>query len=307
MVMITIITPAYNRADMLPKLYASLQEQTNTNFQWLVVDDGSKDNTQEVMTDIKDHSMNDFMITFVQKENGGKHTALNFGHQFIEGKYTLVVDSDDKLYPEAIEVMIEEIMQAKNADNIGWFAFLMGDKDRNILDSPYDRDYERMTYVDYLNRGRKGECADLYLTKVFTDFPYPEIENEKFVSESYLNIHASLFGGYDMITINRLIKEAEYQEGGLTSLGRTLQLSSPLGNALLWWPVVNKPFNFPMRFKGNLLFTVYSLFGDIRLKHILKKSANKFLTLISLPFSYALYFYWKRKFKQVYFAKAANA
>ncbi|MGH2108728.1 glycosyltransferase family 2 protein [Aerococcus urinaeequi] len=299
MVMITIITPAYNRATMLPKLYASLQDQTDTNFQWLVVDDGSTDDTKEVMKNIQEHSQDDFEITFVSKQNGGKHTALNYGHQYISGDYTLVVDSDDKLYPEAIEVIIEEIITTQNKDKIGWFAFLMGDENRNLLDTPYEHNHERITYVDYLNRGRKGECADVYLTKAFTAHPYPEVENEKFVSESYLNIQAALFGGYEMITINQLIKEAEYQEGGLTSLGRMLQLSSPIGNALLWRPVVNKPFSLPMRFKGNLLFTVYSLFGRKKLKQIIKKSANKTLTIISLPFSYILYFYWKRKFKQV--------
>lgn len=271
MVMITIITSTYNRASMLLRLYASLQNQTNTDFQWLVVDDGSTNDTKSVMKKIKENSQDNFNITFVSKENGGKHTALNYGHEYILGDYTLVVDSDDKLYPEAIEVIIDEIAMTQHKDKVGWFAFLMGDENRNLLDTAYEHNHERMTYIDYLNRRRKGECADVYLTKAFTAYPYPEVAEEKFVSESYLNIQASLFGGYEMITINRLIKEAEYQDGGLTSLGRMLQLSSPIGNALLWGPVVNKPFSLPMRFKGNLLFTVYSLFGRKKLKQIIKK------------------------------------
>ena len=95
--LITVFTPTYNRAKLLPRLYKSLQEQTNKDFEWVIVDDGSTDNTKEVIDNIITQQENDFPIRYFYKENGGKHTAINQGAKEAKGELFFIADSDDVL------------------------------------------------------------------------------------------------------------------------------------------------------------------------------------------------------------------
>ena len=97
---ITVLTPAYNRGKLLEKLYESLCAQDCKDFEWLIVDDGSTDDTSERVEQMKQTA--DFPIFYHRKENGGKHTALNYAYQFIKTPLTFIVDSDDSLTRDAI-------------------------------------------------------------------------------------------------------------------------------------------------------------------------------------------------------------
>ena len=99
---ITVFTPAYNRAHTLPRTYESLKRQNNKNFIWLIIDDGSIDNTQELVDQwIKED--NDFIIQYIYKENGGMHTAHNVAYQNITTELNVCIDSDDCLADNAID------------------------------------------------------------------------------------------------------------------------------------------------------------------------------------------------------------
>lgn len=292
---LTILTPSYNRADLLPRVYQSLTKQTNFDFQWLVVDDGSTDNTSDVMKDLQKKEKR-FKITYVYKINGGKHTALNYSHSYIEGKYVMVLDSDDFIKDNGVETVISACLKIKNPSDIGWLAFLRGDSETTTPDPSYKRDWGFINYIDYLNEGRKGEACDVYLTEVFKKYPYPEIPGETFVSESYLNIQAAIYGYYNMITINEIVQITKYLPGGLTDQGRKLQLMSPIGNAELWRHVQQRPFSFKIQTKATWLYTTYSLFGGKKIVEIVANSINKWKTSINLPFSYAIYLIWRKKY-----------
>ena len=99
---ITVFTPTYNRAYILPKLYESLKKQTCMNFEWLIIDDGSTDDTSEV---VKTFKTDKFPILYYYKKNGGKHTAMNYSHPYINGDLLFIVDSDDVLTNDAIETI----------------------------------------------------------------------------------------------------------------------------------------------------------------------------------------------------------
>ncbi|MFV8806059.1 glycosyltransferase family 2 protein [Aerococcus urinaeequi] len=299
MLPLTLLTPVYNRATFMTQLYDTMKQQTNQNFQWLVVDDGSTDNIKAAMEAIINQNDSDIKITFVQKPNGGKHSALNYAHGYIEGQYVLVVDSDDFLYSNSVEKILTVLCDYKEDKSIGWIAFLRGTENGDYLDNPYPETFKETTYVDYLDMGRVGECCDVYQTEVFKKYPYPEIPNEHFVSESYLNIRAALYGHYKMLMVNEVVQIGNYQDEGLTSQGRSLQLKNPLGNAELWRPVVLKSFSLKMRLKGNLLYAVYSLFGERTLGEIIKSSLNKPLTILSVPPIYMVYLFWKIQYREL--------
>ena len=102
---VTVFTPTYNRAYIIENLYRSLQRQTCRDFEWLIVDDGSSDNTEEVIKGWQQEE-NDFPIRYYKKENGGKCKAINYGVDLAEGLLFFNVDSDDYLTNDAIEKVI---------------------------------------------------------------------------------------------------------------------------------------------------------------------------------------------------------
>ncbi len=110
----TIFTPTYNRAYMLENLYNNLKEQTFKDFEWLIVDDGSTDNTKELVNTFIDEKL--ININYIIKQNGGKHTAMNLGSEYSQGELFFVVDSDDGLVKDALEKMNKSWQSVKEKD-----------------------------------------------------------------------------------------------------------------------------------------------------------------------------------------------
>ena len=102
--MLTILTPTYNRAEELKRLGGSLLAQTSKDFEWLVIDDGSSDETAAVVNDFS--SQASFPVRYVKKDNGGKHTAINLGVSMISSGLTFIVDSDDWLTEDAVSTIL---------------------------------------------------------------------------------------------------------------------------------------------------------------------------------------------------------
>ena len=120
--MLTIITPTYNRENTLKNAYHSLLDQTNKDFEWLIIDDGSKDNTKKLVKEfIKE---NKITITYHYKENGGKHTALNEGIKKAKGDYILILDSDDTLTKDAVHLVLTSWKKYANNQKIAALSFL---------------------------------------------------------------------------------------------------------------------------------------------------------------------------------------
>ena len=126
--MITIFTPTYNRGNLLSRLYQSLCKQTYKEFEWVIVDDGSTDNTASIVELIqKKHSRSDFPIHYYKKENGGKHTAINIGVKKAQGELFFIADSDDILPPNALQIIADVWGQTKNDNSIGGICGFDGD------------------------------------------------------------------------------------------------------------------------------------------------------------------------------------
>jgi glycosyltransferase involved in cell wall biosynthesis len=109
---ITVFTPTYNRSELLVRLYESLKMQNNKNFEWVIVDDGSSDNTTELV-ELWQHEQK-VQILYYKQLNGGKHRAINKGISLANGLLFFIVDSDDFLLPESIDIIINKYNYAKN-------------------------------------------------------------------------------------------------------------------------------------------------------------------------------------------------
>lgn len=208
--MLTILTPAYNRGYILQNAYESLCRQTITDFEWVVVDDGSSDNTEELVRQWQKETTA-FPIVYEKQENGGKHRAVNRGVALARGDYILILDSDDFLTDDAVEVIAgwtAEIAQLPG------FAGVSGLKDgaRNgNMKAPYvdAKNTERQKY------GLQGDKAEVYKTELMRKYPFPEFEGEKFLRENAV-WDAIALDGYKLRWYNRIIYKCEYLEDGLT-------------------------------------------------------------------------------------------
>ena len=208
--MLTVLTPTYNRAYTIHKAYESLCRQTCMDFEWVVVDDGSADNTEELVRQWQKETTS-FPIVFERQENGGKHRAVNRGVVLAKGDYVLILDSDDFLTDDAVEVIAgwtAEIAQ------LSGFAGVSGLKDgakNGDMKAPYidAKNTERMKY------GLQGDKAEVYKTEFMRKYPFPEFEGEKFLRENAV-WDAIALDGYKLRWYNRVIYKCEYLEDGLT-------------------------------------------------------------------------------------------
>ena len=208
--MLTLLTPAYNRAYTLGRVYDSLCRQTSTDFEWVVVDDGSSDNTEELMLQWQAQTK-DFPIIYEKQENGGKHRAVNRGVSLAKGDYILILDSDDYLTDDAVETIrkwTDEI-----ADLPG-FAGVSGLKD-GARNGNMKGDYIDALNTERLKYGLQGDKAEVYKTEMMRKYPFPEFEGEKFLRENAV-WDAIALDGYKLRWYNRVIYKCEYLTDGLT-------------------------------------------------------------------------------------------
>lgn len=286
---LSIVTPTYNRGHLLTECYQSLCRQTDKDFQWIIVDDGSKDNTQDV---VKTFNTKDFEIIFAQKENGGKHTALNAAHPYIQSKYVLILDSDDQLTEDAVCAVREAWDRWENRSDVGIVTFLKG----GAADNPDCEVSDYETPVDILRYRRTvhygSDCCEVIRSELFLKYPFPEYAGERFISECALWNRVSLT--HKCVYINKVIYLFEYLEGGLTKSGRKLRISNPRGGMFIC-DLRMGPNNFlKQRIKYGLLYTCYGYFAGLTTSGVLAGTKHKLLTLGCILPGYLLYQYWKR-------------
>ena len=180
-ILVSIITPTYNRANLLPNLYESLCKQTDFSFEWIVVDDGSTDNTKEVVSEFRPEN---FKINYLIKPNGGKHTALNFGIKHCNGILTFIVDSDDTLTLDSIETIKKYYYKYKENNTLCGFSFLRQYPDGELnITSGHEDEYIGSYNQVRVYEQRLGDMAEVYYTDILKQYPFPEFEKEKFLGE----------------------------------------------------------------------------------------------------------------------------
>lgn len=227
---ITIFTPTYNRRKLIDNLYHSLLMQTDKNFEWLVVDDGSTDNTENYFTDLL-AKQQPFPIRYIKQENGGKHRAINKGIQNANGELFFIVDSDDYLTEKAIEKINQWITTLDNSHKWAGISGLKGFSKDSVVGQHSD-----FSYIDAKNNERRkynllGDKAEVYFTDVLKQHPFPEIPGENFISEEIV-WNAIARDGYYLRWFNEIIYICDYLEGGLTK-DNDKDKSNPQGR-LLW-------------------------------------------------------------------------
>ena len=289
--LLTIITPTYNRGHLLKNCYESLLRQTDKDFQWIIVDDGSADNTRDtVMT----FDAEGFEIVYVPKDNGGKHTALNAAHPYIRGRYVLILDSDDFLTDTAVEQVRRGWEAWENCEQVGIATFLKG----STADDPNCTGPVAGEPVDILryrrNTVHSNDCCEVIRTELFLKYPFPVFPGERFVSECALWNRVALT--HKCVYINEVIYICEYLEGGLTDSGRAMRIRNPLGGMYICDLRMGRN-NFPVqRIKYGLLYVCYGFFAGMKPMQMLGRCRNRYVAGMCFLPGYALYRYWKHRY-----------
>lgn len=250
---LTIITPTYNRAGLIVNLYSSLENQTNKHFCWMIIDDGSTDNTFEVIRKLKDVAS--FEVIYLQKANGGKHTALNFGIKEINTELTFIVDSDDTLTEDAVQNILD--VHAKYSDNkiISCYSFLRGHENRKPI-VPIEKNEFIENYIKYrIKNNRPGDMAEVFKTKYLKEYPFPEFSGEKFVSEDVVWIEIGKVS--NSVYINKVIYICQYLQGGLTDNDKPMKFASPNGSMMRGKQLMSKECGIKANIKGSIIYNVY--------------------------------------------------
>ena len=292
MAFLTIITPTYNRSDCLRTCWESLRNQTDRRFQWLVVDDGSTDDTANLIRELQART-DSFPITYVAKQNGGKHTALNASHEHIQGDYVLILDSDDTLLPQAVETVLQkwELFQADPA--VGRIIFLKG----YSPNQPICRVAHEGVPVDTIREQRIGtdgrDCCDTFRTELFQKHRFPEYPGERFIGEgaAFFPMELESKGVY----FNEVLYLCDYREDGLTKAGRKMRILNPLGGMFNSKTYMHPRLPMKTRIKKGILYACYARFAKVSFFKLMRENPYKFLTFFTIVPGSLLAAYWKHK------------
>ena len=183
---ITVFTPTYNRAYILPKLYESLKKQTVSDFIWLIVDDGSSDDTKSLVDTWKNEKQVD--IVYIYQQNAGKMSAHNCGVIECKTELFMCIDSDDWIVNDSIEsILMEwEILPYKEKEAIcGIVAYRGVDTDKTI-GNEFPLGTEKSTLSGLYSNGFRGDTTLIFKSNVIKQYLFPIIGNEKFITEAYI-------------------------------------------------------------------------------------------------------------------------
>lgn len=226
---ITVFTPTYNRAGLLKNLYHSLLTQSNKNFTWLIVDDGSVDETRAVVEQIMDEKL--IGIQYIYQQNQGKHIAINTALKNISTDFFLILDSDDVLLPHCIETFQRLSKEIINNDEVALISsFIL--RDENFVEAKEIEPIICWEDEFYYLTNFKRENFFCFKTSVLKNYPFPQFPNEKFCPESL--IFKRIARKYKILFFPQIVAKGNYLEGGLTSKYWKLLKENPLSSTL-WY------------------------------------------------------------------------
>ena len=294
----TVFTATYNRAHTIKRVFDSLRAQTLRDFEWLVIDDGSTDDTAELIADWTLTA--DFSIRYFKQEHRGKHFAHNFAVREARGQFFLTLDSDDACLPDAIERMADHWNTIPAADR-GLYAGVEGlciDQQGKVVGDKFPADPLDISVRErcYVYRVRGEKCSSTR-TDLVRKYPFPEIKGTYFIPEGA--VWLQIAKKYKNRCVNEVFRKY-YVDDDLTgaTLTRRRRLSDNAPGRLYFYTwVLNNDleyfFRSPLPFlKAAVILPILAHFagqGLGRTLHSLDSLAAKTIVLAALPISFLLY------------------
>ena len=222
---LTVFTPTYNRKDMLSRVYDSLKAQTNKDFEWLIVDDGSTDGTESRVREFINEKI--IPVRYFKRQNGGKMRAHNDGVRNADTPLFVCLDSDDYFTNTAVDDILRTWEKADDKDSL---AGIVAHKGRSETEVLYDQEFpgiDRTTLLDLKMRGFNGETTLIFRTEILKKYLFPEIEREKYVPEDY--VYDLIGQEKKLLVMPKILTVCEIVESGYTDSVEKLRWNNPTG------------------------------------------------------------------------------
>ena len=295
--MITVFTPAYNRAHLLPRLFESLCKQTFKDFEWLIVDDGSVDDTRSVVEQFSvlgfkffgnltqplntqhstlktnlntQHStLKTNTIRYFYQENGGKHRAINRGVKEARGELFLILDSDDTLPERSLEWINHYYQQIKDDASFGGVCGYMAHHDGTIIGRGCDLPVIDANSIEMRYKcGIQGDMLEVFRTSVMREIPFPDIPGEKFVPEAL--VWNRIACKYRLRVFHEVVYYRDYLDGGLTDKIVKIRMTSPVASMMTYAELNSYDIPFASKVKAAINYWRFRFCSDAKEKPALK-------------------------------------
>lgn len=289
MPILTVFTLTYNRAYCLSRCYESLLRQTNKDFEWLVIDDGSTDNTKEIVESWRQEKK--INIRYIYKKNGGMHTGYNTAYDNIFTELAVSVDSDDYLTDDAIEKILtfwEKNKAPQYAGIVGLDIFPNGE----VIGTELPEQKSCKIYDLYNRLGVKGDKKQVYRPELMRQFKSPEFDGEKLFPTCYKYFMVDL--NYDMLILNEPLCVVEYMPDGFTK-NIIKSYKNNLNNYIFYRKFIMSYPNATKRHQYRFAIHYVAECLLAKRKNIIKESPKNGMTLFAFPFGIILYLYLERK------------
>lgn len=281
---VTVFTPTYNRVYTLDRLYDSLRRQTDQSFVWLIVDDGSTDNTGEIVGTWISEGLVE--ICYHKQANGGKPRAHNKGVDLCNTELFICVDSDDYLTDNAVERFIAVWDGIGSKQGVCGIVALKGDTADRPIGTPMPLNVHQSPLCDlYGKHGFRGDTALLFRTDVLRRFPFVVAEGETFIGEGY--VYLQIDQHYSLHLLNEVLYIAAYLPDGYSRNIRKLIKRNPRSYTLLKRQAVV----FSKTLRGKYRNSVSYLIGCMLSKeqHPIQNAPEKLIACLAYPLSLLLF------------------
>ncbi len=297
MVPITVFTPTYNRADLLGRCYNSMKRQTDKRFIWMIIDDGSTDNTEEFVR-LWQQETRDFEIVYYYKENGGLHTAYNEAIAHIDTELCVCIDSDDWMPDNAIERILTFWDENGSLDYAGIVGLDFDDKDRVLGD--FLPDQKSVNLIDLLTGKyniQNGDRTNVVRTELYKEVaPMRSFPDEKNFNPHYM--HLLISKKYDFLVLNENLRYVEYQPNGMSDSMLKQYRNSPRSFAEIRKLYLSfSDASFAFRFRQCIHLVSSCLLAKLPFKAF-DCSASKGMVLFAYPMGWLLSLYIRIKTAQ---------
>lgn len=283
MAILTIHTATYNRGYILGQAYESLRSQTNKDFEWIITDDGSTDNTEELVRSWMNED-NGFPIIYNKLNHVGKIRALNFGVEHSSTEWFMMLDSDDYFLPKTVELVIKWLEEIKEEKKIGGIGFAKCFPNKEYMKPQRPIIDESIGYVDasHIERSKFNldmDMCEVHRTKLFRDFPFQVYSTEMFAPER-LSYYEIAFAGWKLRWRNTKLCICNYLPDGLTKDNKIVK-NNPMGYAMYY----NQNLLIHTKFKERFTDAMQMIALCICAGHVgyLKNSNNMLVTILAFP------------------------
>lgn len=283
MPVLTVFTPAYNRAHTITRTYESLLRQTCKDFEWLVIDDGSTDNTRELVEGWIEEGK--IPIRYIRQENQGMHGAHNTAYRNIKTELNTCIDSDDWMPDDAVEKIVmfwEKYGGEEYAGIIG----LDRTEDGEIIGTDFPAELKETSLQGFYAKGGRGDKKLVYRTDVINSYPeYPIFEGERYVGLAYK--YMLIDGSFNLLTLNEPLVTVEYQLDGSSYNMYKQYWRNPKGFSFFRKTEMICALTLKRRFVSCIHYVASSIIAKNR--RFLLESPKKCMTLLALPFGVVWY------------------